>query len=232
MNVDFKIAPLKTLEDWAGLAEVFGGPSRVVNSLIRHLITVNVSSYLLETRYIDRDYSSDYRRFYAQTFKTYDRHCQRVHFFAEDIEAIVTKKPTWLERAKALQATSRRSYRGFSVIRPLPGAPIGRTVVYSEGPAGPGLELVVTCRAEIRANLLGAELDVTGTSFMQQDSRVGACAQVAIWAGARHMHQRYKYNWLSVADITRLAAPTTAEEASSLPAGSDFLTSERMIGLI
>ncbi len=50
----------------------------------------------------------------------------------------------------------------------------------------------------------------------------GACAQVAIWTGARHMHQRHKYNWLSVADITRLAAPTAAEESTSLPAGSDF----------
>jgi hypothetical protein len=78
----------------------------------------------------------------------------------------------------------------------------------------------------VRANLLGAELDVTSTCFMQQDARVGACAQVAIWAGVRHMHERHKYNWLSVADITRLAAPATADEATSLPAGSDFLTSE------
>jgi hypothetical protein len=46
------------------------------------------------------------------------------------------------------------------------------------------------------------------------------------------MHERYKYDWLSVADITKLASPNTAEEASSLPAGSDFLTSERMIRAI
>ena len=231
MNVDFKIAPLQSSEDWAGLAQVLGGPSRVVNNIIRHLITIQVCSYLLETRYIDRDYSSDYRRFYAQTFKTYDRHCRRAHFFAEEISSIIAN-PVWVERVDALQATSRRSYRGFCVIRPLPGAPIGRTVLRAAGPAQSDLESVVTCRSEIRANLLGAELDVVGTSFMQQDSRVGACAQVAIWAGARHMHQRYKYDWLSVADITKLAAPTTAEEASSLPAGSDFLTSERMIRAI
>ena len=67
---------------------------------------------------------------------------------------------------------------------------------------------------------------------MQQDSRVGACAQVAIWIGARHMHQRYKYNWLSVADITHMAAPTTAYQATSLPAGSDFLTPDHMIHAI
>ena len=179
-------------------------------SIIRHLRAVQVRSYLLETRYIDRDYSADYQRFYAQTFKTYDRHCQRVHFFAEDIGPIINN-PIWLKRLDALQATSRRSYRGFCVIRPLPGAPIGRTVLYAIGPAQPGLELVVTCRADVRANVLGAELDVVGTSFMQQDSRLGACAQIAIWVGARHLHQRYKYDWLSVADITRLASPTTSE---------------------
>jgi hypothetical protein len=100
------------------------------------------------------------------------------------------------------------------------------------GPTAAGLESVITCRADARTHLLGAKLDVSGTSFMQQDSRVGACAQVAIWIGARHMHQRHKYNWLSVADITRLAAPTTSDEATSLPAGSDFLTSERMIRAI
>ena len=43
------------------------------------------------------------------------------------------------------------------------------------------------------------------------------------------MHARHNYNWVSVADITRFAAPTTATEAVSLPAGSDFLTSERML---
>jgi hypothetical protein len=229
MNIYFKIGQLITTDDWNGLGEILGGPNRVVNRIIRHLITVNALSYLCE--YIDGDYSSDYRRFYAQTFKTYNRHCQRVHFFAEDVAPIIAN-PTWTDRVKALQATSKRSYRGFCVVRPLPGASIGRTILHAAGPMGPDLESVVTCRADVPANLLGAELNVVGTSFMQQDSRVGACAQVAIWAGARHMHQRYKYNWLSVADITRLAAPTTAEESVSLPAGSDFLTSERMIRAI
>lgn len=231
MTVDYLIGQLENESDWKALAEHLGGGQRVVLSIIRHLMTIGAKSYLVESLYIDRDYSSDYRRFYAQTFRTYDRHCRRVHFFAEDVQRILSQ-PTWTERTRALQATSKRSYLGFSVIRPLRNAPIGRTILRGDGPAGKDLEAVVTCRANARANLLGAELDVTGTYFMQQDARVGACAQVAIWTGARHMHQRHKYNWLSVADITRLAAPTTSEEATSLPAGSDFLTSERMIRAI
>lgn len=233
MNLDYAVGNLETEEDWAGLAEVLGAGDnqRLVHSIIRHLITIGAKTYLTETRYIDRDYSADYRRFYAQTFRTYGRHCKRVHFFSEDVNAILTR-PTWSDRVEALQKTSKRSYLGFCVVRPLPGAGIGRTALKQAGPSGAGLESVVTCRAYVRANLLGAELDVSSASFMQQDSRVGACAQVAIWIGARHMHQRHKYNWLSVADITRMAAPTTAYEATTLPAGSEFLTADHMIHAI
>ena len=231
MDIDYQVGVLNQTTE-GKLADHLGGAHLVVvKNLIQYLISIGVTSYLIESRYIDRDYSSDYRRFYSQTFRTYERQCQRIHFFSEDISPILSKA-SWAERVRELQNTSRRSYCGFCVRRPLPTAPIGRTVLLARCPGGPGLEPIITCRADIRANLLGAELDVSATSFMQQDARVGACAQVAIWTGARHMHQRYKYNWLSVADITRLAAPTTAEEATSLPAGSDFLTSERMIRAI
>jgi hypothetical protein len=230
--VDYQFGQLKETADWQELAKILGGDHlRIVRSVIRHLMVTGAQSYVLESSYIDRDYSSDYRRFYSQTFKTYDRHCKRVHFFAEDVEAICGNR-NWAMKVSALGQTSLQSYRGFCVVRPLPGAPIGRTVLHGAGPMEAGLESVVTTRAKYRAHLMGAELDVVGAAFMQQDARVGACAQVAIWAGARHMHQRHDYGWFSVADITKLASPNTSEEAASLPAGSDFLTSERMIRAI
>ena len=141
MNLDYAIGKLDTPEDWAGLAEVLGGKGqRPVHSIIRHLITIGAKSYLTKSRYIDRDYSADYRYFYAQTFRTYDRHCQRVHFFQEDVAAILAL-PSWSERTVALQRTSTRSYLGFCVVRPLPGASIGRTALKQMGPAGPGLQV-------------------------------------------------------------------------------------------
>ena len=94
------------------------------------------------------------------------------------------------------------------------------------------MEATVTCRADFDAHLLGARLQVTGTSFLQQDSRVGACAQVAIWAGMRHMHARYNYNWVSVADITRFARPPSTIEAASLPNASDALSTDAMVRAI
>ena len=94
------------------------------------------------------------------------------------------------------------------------------------------MEAAVTCRAEFDAHLLGVSLRVTGTSFLQQDSRVGACAQVAIWVGMRHMHARYNYNWVSVPDITRFAKPAATAEALALPAASDRLSSDGMVRAI
>ena len=197
---------------------------------MRHLKVLHVKSCIVESRYIDRDYSADYVHFYAQTFRTHERHCKRLHFFSDDISTLLG--PMSSQQVTVIQDFSRHHYCGFCVVRPLPNARIGRTVLKAEVRGRSDMEVKVTCRATFAANLFGVDLQVAGTSFLQQDARVGACAQVAIWAGLRHMHARYNSNWVSVADITRLAAPTTSSEAVSLPAGSDFLSSERMIRAI
>ncbi len=230
MKITYSVEQLDSEEAWTSLAIVLGGPKPppAVNNIIRHLKVLCTECYVLEDRYIDRDYSEDYWHFYARTFRDHDRHCKRVHFFSGDI-ALLFQRPLSSERIRAIHDCSNTTYCGFCVIRPLPTAPIGRTILTGRVHGKFDMESSVTCRAEFSANLLGVNLTVTGASFLQQDARVGACAQVAIWTGMRHMHARHGYNWASVADITKFAKPTTSSEAVSLPAGSDFLTSERMI---
>ena len=109
MDVKFDIGHLKNEADWKELSVLLGGASDVVNCIIRHLMLSHVVSYLVENPYIDRDYSSDYRFFYAQTFRTYDRHCKRIHFFAEDV-GLILALPNWTARVERLRATSERSY--------------------------------------------------------------------------------------------------------------------------
>ena len=227
MKITYNIAPLDRPSAWSRLTEALGGDTDVVRNILRHLRVLGVKSYVLEDQYIDRDYSADYLYFYARTFRAHERQCKRVHFFSADISPLLSR-PLSTDRLVQLP----RFYCGFCVIRPLTTAPIGRTVLMARVGSRFDMEATVTCRADFDAHLLGVGLRVTGTSFLQQDARVGACAQVAIWAGMRHMHARHNYNWVSVADITRFATPTTATEAVSLPAGSDFLTSERMIRAI
>ena len=223
---------LETDADWNGLAHVLGdGHPDVVQNTIRHLRILRAKSYILEDPYIDRDYSADYLEFYARTFRNHPRHCRRAHFFSKDVSSLV-KADLSTDRLEKLHALAADSYCGFSVLRSMPTAPIGRTVLRADLRGRSDMEATVTCRAPFPTNLLGIDLTVPGAAYLQQDARVGACAQVAIWAGMRHMHARYGYDWVSVADITKLANPIAPDEARSLPAGSDFLGSERMLRAI
>ena len=208
MRITYTVASLHTTDDWDALAHLLGdGHPSAVASTIRHLRILGARSYVLEDRYIDRDYSADYLHFYARTFRTHARHCQRAHFFSDDVSPQLGQARS-TEALRQLRDLAATGYCGFCVIRPLPTAPIGRTVLRADVRGRQGMEATVTCRAPFEANLLGVNLQVTGAAYLQQDARVGACAQVAIWAGMRHMHARYAYDWVSVADITRLATPT------------------------
>ncbi len=232
MRITYSVGSLQTTDDWNALEHLLGdGHPMAVASTIRHLRILGARSYVLEDRYIDRDYSADYLHFYARTFRTHARHCQRAHFFSNDISPELGEARS-TEAINQLRNLAATSYCGFCVIRPLPTAPIGRTVLRADLRGRSNMEASVTCRATFEANLLGIDLKVPGAAYLQQDARVGACAQVAIWAGMRHMHARHGYNWVSVADITRLATPTAPDEATSLPAGSDFLATERMLRAI
>ena len=232
MKISHTVARLDSAEAWSRLARVLGGAnSEVVRNTIRHLRVVNAKTYVLEDPYIDRDYSADYLQFYARTFRAHERHCKRAHFFSRDISPLL-KRPLSTTQLNRLHEFAEENYCGFCVIRPLAGATIGRTVLLARVGNGFNMEATVTCRAEVNAHLLGTQLEVTGTSFLQQDTRVGACAQVAIWAGMRHMHARHDYNWVSVADITRFARPPSVTEAVSLPIASDRLSSDAMVRAI
>ena len=232
MEITHTVEPLDTPAAWARLTRILGGPDLdVVRNTIRHLHVLDAKSYVLEDPYIDRDYSADYAQFYALTFHTHERHCKRVHFFSRDISPLLLR-PLSTAQLNHLGDFAKETYCGFCVIRPLSAAPIGRTVLLARLGSGFDMEATVTCRAYFHTHLLGAQLQVTGTSFLQQDSRVGACAQVAIWAGMRHMHARYNYNWISVADITRFAKPPSVREAVSLPNASDRLSSDAMVRAI
>ena len=71
-------------------------------------------------------------------------------------------------------------YLGFSVIRPLPTAPIGRTVLR------PYAAISERCFAPAalthRVHLAGLTIEAHGLPFQQQDQGVAACATTAVWS--------------------------------------------------
>ena len=132
MLITYTVQPLDTADAWDKLAHVLGdGHPTVVRNTIRHLRIVGAKSYVLEDPYIDRDYTADYLHFYARTFRTYARHCKRAHFFSDDV-SFLHRHPRSTERLLQLRqvASTSELLRVLRyVIRPLPTAPIGRTVL-------------------------------------------------------------------------------------------------------
>jgi len=86
---------------------------------------------------------------------------------------------------------------GFSVKRPLPAYPVGRTVLRRANPSGH--ERGDQIGVEYPVHLGAFDLTVKGLAFQQQDQGVSACATTALWTA---LHQ--------VANIESLRIPTPA----------------------
>lgn len=158
---------------------------------------------VVEDHYIDRDHMEDHSVFYSKSLYPYPNSCLRVHFFS------LKKKPleAELRRLREVRAErdgkevfadecakfSKKNYLGFTVIKPLPGCPVGRTVLRClPENSGKGHTRKFKCAFDYDTHLLGVRLTVNGLAFQQQDVGVSACATTALWSSlqrARHLEQ-------------------------------------------
>lgn len=167
-------------------------------------------SLVIERHYIDRDYIEDYSIFYSRSLYPYKNYCQRVHFFSieekelkRELRRLVTIGEVKEEEVfkEACREFSQRAYLGFSVIKPLDGCPVGRTVLKLLGKdAKNGLIRQYQSTRGYKVHLAGVELTVRGLAFQQQDVGVSACATTAIWTA---LHK--------ARDLERMGAPTPAQ---------------------
>jgi hypothetical protein len=142
-------------------------------------------SLLIERHYIDRDHIADHSVFYSRNLYPYPNHCQRVHFFSclpQDLTTFLAEarnegiiNPPLEAYHLRCQNFSKEHYLGFSVIKPLSGCPVGRTVLqcYPEK-CDDGSNRVFSCTSPYTAHVAGVELTVVGLPFQQQDVAVAA----------------------------------------------------------
>jgi hypothetical protein len=135
-----------------------------------------VVSVVREYRYIDADWRSQHAHFYNGTFRRYPSVCHRLHFFTRPV-------PTDLAELGNLQD----AYRGYTVLRPLPMSPVGRTMIA----APPELLEGVRCEGDDTIDLFGWRLQIRAMPFISQDAQYLRCAHAALWmvlAHARFVH--------------------------------------------
>lgn len=206
-------------------------PFRQLGYLVDYLSSMKCGSMLLEPHYVDRDFIEDYSLFYSRNLHHYKNFCQRLHFFGADPATIrselrelladIRDRP--IEFPRRAQEFSRSRYLGFTVIKPLPGSPVGRTVFqcFSDKPTDLPEQTRDFSGARRYAVHLGpVTLNVTGLAFQQQDVGVSACATTALWCA---LHK--------VRDFEEIGAPTPAQITTlatrySLPFGRPMPSDE------
>lgn len=124
-----------------------------------------------EPRYIDADWRSQLAHFYNGSFRRYPSVCHRLHFFTEHVD------PSLSDLSNAQDA-----YRGYTIIRPLAVAPVGRTMIT------PPLDLqdAVRCEGDETIDLYGWPLRVRAMPFISQDTQLLRCAHASAWMVLRH----------------------------------------------
>jgi hypothetical protein len=154
--------------DWEALAAQYGG-----HPVVRRCLTVaragGCRTVIVENRYVDADYRSEFSAFWSLKFAERPGFARRMHFFADDIaDDDVHRIPE-----------DCASYLGFVVLRPVPNGPVGRTVL--KPPPEITDRRATLASVTERASVFGTDLTVTGVPFCQQDGEFIRCAHAAAW---------------------------------------------------
>ena len=172
--------------------------------LERYISELDAKTILREPKYFDRDYLAEFASFYSVSSKGYPNICERLHFFSEKVG-----RRTLIAAAGGSQSALKRlqsAYIGFIVKRPIPAAPLGRTVLkwYPDKFAKTTPRVPASSRKNF-VHIAGVELYVEGLAWQQQDSGVGACATVSLWSMLQSSAFDDHHAIPTTADITQAA---------------------------
>ncbi len=121
---------------------------------------------VVETRYLDLDYRSEFSSYYSRQFSDICSCAHRIHFFSKPLDS----EELW-------RAAKKAAYIGYVVVRPVATGLVSRAML----PPPPDLVKAVRTLVTETVNLFGQELNICGVPFAQQDAQLGSCAQAAAW---------------------------------------------------
>lgn len=172
--------------------------------LREYLRDLGVKSVVEEPNYFDRDYLAEFSAFYAISARGYPNICKRLHFFRASVGRAQLEAA--LGGDDDAVVLMQDSYAGFSVIRPIPSAPLGRTVLalYPNDDSARPPRIFDPARG-YKAHIGGIELVVSGLAWQQQDTGVAACATIGVWTMLHSSAFDEHHAIPTTADITKAA---------------------------
>jgi len=176
------VARVLDLDDdrsFAWLLATYGGQRQdLLRAVVGHAFTIGARTVVVEYRYLDADWRNEHREFYSTTYRRYASVAHRLHFFKQ------APPPDLLAPDKPMRLNDM-TYLGYTVLRPVPAAPVGRTFL-----AVPN-DHDLTCLTQDRVNLFGQKLTVSGAPFISQDAQLSRCAHTTTWVTAYYHHRRF-----------------------------------------
>ena len=196
-------------------------PPQQTKYLQVYLSEIGCQTLVVEHHYVDRVFMHDGVVYYARSLRSYPNFTKRVHFFGRAFEQ--TNWTKMINQAAGheyteIQETLQESYLGFSVIRPLPGSPIGRTILPARSTHAPtDTESTFTTIRRHNVHLAGFTLHVSGVPFQSQDQGVSACATTALWSALDCVAATEEIAVSSPASITESATRYPLQEGRPFP---------------
>lgn len=201
---------------------------------------IGCSTVAIEKHYIDRDYMEDHSVFFSRNLLPLPNFCTRIHFFRGNHQEVEAKLADVVARGEGksrdeyvrlCRTFSFDYYLGFCIVKPLPGTPVGRTVLrhFPKTPKNgnaDAFQRMFHATRPYRSHLLGAELTVKGIAFQQQDVGVAACATTAIWTALQKNREHEELSPTTPAHITARATHARMPFGRSMP--SEGLSVDQM----
>lgn len=178
------------------LLDTYGGSRpQVLQAVLSHAFALGCRTAVLEYRYLDPDWRDEHKQFYTTTFRRYPSVAHRLHFFLEppSEDLLAPDRPARFEGM---------TYLGYSVLRPVAAAPVGRTFLK------PRALRDITCLTRDEVNLFGVPLIVEGTPFIAQDAQLSRCAQTTTWVTAYYHYREFGGPRVLPGQIARAVAST------------------------
>lgn len=211
------VTVLTTDAEWDALAARYSGGSRD-QPLQRCLEVARASgalSVVVETRYLDADYRSEYAAFYARSFAFQPDSTHRLHFFKAPLDADML----W-------QLPDNHGYLGYVIVRPSKLGPVGRTMLVPP----PGMDGAIRTGVDETVHLFGQPLQIKGAvPFMQQDRQLDRCAHAAAWMCHYTAYRRGLVARRPMAAFSLSADPSLGY---GRPLPSDGLTAAQLLELL
>jgi hypothetical protein len=194
------------------VAESAAEPLRRVFAVVRGH---GCEAIVIEHRYVDLDFRSEYATFWAERFEDRRPLTRRLHFFACELT---------LSHLYSMPKPRAGQYLGYSVLRPTLLGPVGRTIL--RPPAD--LEDAVLTRVIDTPSLFGNDLPVEGVPYCQQDGELLRCAHAAAWICHYVAWRNGVIGRRFTGDIARMASP---EGSAHRPLPSAGLSGEQLQGI-